>query len=103
MVLFAMLAALMFCTKKVMEGLPNIHLCGMFIMTFTALTGAVSHFVMGGIPDLTCLALCVVFTLVFARIAALIANRASTKLLNRITGGILVALGVVILGVQWLG
>ena len=74
-----------------------------FIMTFTALTGAVSHFVMGGIPDLTCLALCVVFTLVFARIAALIANRASTKLLNRITGGILVALGVVILGVQWLG
>ena len=35
MVLFAMLAALMFCTKKVMEGLPNIHLCGMFIMTFT--------------------------------------------------------------------
>lgn len=35
MVLFAMLAALMFCSKKVMEGLPNIHLCGMFIMTFT--------------------------------------------------------------------
>lgn len=25
----------MFCSKKVMEGLPNIHLCGMFIMTFT--------------------------------------------------------------------
>lgn len=35
MILFAMLAALMFCSKKVMEGLPNIHLCGMFIMTFT--------------------------------------------------------------------
>ena len=35
MVLFAMLAALMFCSKKVMEGLPNIHLVGMFIMTFT--------------------------------------------------------------------
>ena len=35
MVLFAMLAALMFCSKKVMEGLPNIHLLGMFIMTFT--------------------------------------------------------------------
>jgi energy-coupling factor transport system substrate-specific component len=35
MILFAMLAALMFCSKKVMEGLPNIHLVGMFIMTFT--------------------------------------------------------------------
>ena len=35
MILFAMLAALMFCSKKVMEGLPNIHLNGMFIMTFT--------------------------------------------------------------------
>jgi len=35
MVLFAMLAALMFCSKKIMEGLPNIHLNGMFIMTFT--------------------------------------------------------------------
>lgn len=35
MILFAMLAALMFCSKKVMEGLPNIHLCGMLTMTFT--------------------------------------------------------------------
>ena len=74
-----------------------------FIMTFTALTGAVSHFAIGGLPDLTCLALCVIFTLVFARIAALIANRASTKTLNRATGVILVTLGVVILGVEWIG
>ncbi len=35
MVIFAMLGALMFCSKKVMEALPNIHLLGMFIMTFT--------------------------------------------------------------------
>ena len=74
-----------------------------FIMTFTALTGAVSHFAIGGLPDLTCLALCVIFTLIFARIAALIANRASTKTLNRVTGVILVTLGVVILGVEWIG
>ncbi|MBQ7325256.1 MAG: sulfite exporter TauE/SafE family protein [Clostridia bacterium] len=74
-----------------------------FIMTFTALTGAVSHFAIGGLPDLTCLVLCVIFTLVFARIAALIANRASTKTLNRATGVILVTLGVVILGVEWIG
>ncbi|MBQ7355303.1 MAG: sulfite exporter TauE/SafE family protein [Clostridia bacterium] len=73
-----------------------------FIMTFTALTGAVSHFAIGGLPDLSTLALCVVFTLIFARIAALIANRASTKTLNRVTGVILVTLGAVILGVEWL-
>lgn len=40
-----------------------------FIMTFTALTGAVSHFAIGGMPDLTVLVLCVVFTLLWARIA----------------------------------
>ena len=33
-----------------------------FIMTFTALTGAMSHFAIGGAPDWTVLALCVVFT-----------------------------------------
>ena len=32
---FAMLAALMFCSKKVMEGLPNIHLVGMLTITYT--------------------------------------------------------------------
>ena len=35
MVIFAMLGALMFCSKIAMEALPNIHLLGMFIMTFT--------------------------------------------------------------------
>lgn len=32
---FAMLGALMFCSKRIMEALPNIHLLGMFIMTVT--------------------------------------------------------------------
>lgn len=32
---FSMLGALMFCSKIVMEILPNIHLLGMFVMTFT--------------------------------------------------------------------
>ena len=35
LVLFAMFGALMFCSKIVMEGLPNIHLLGMFTVTFT--------------------------------------------------------------------
>ena len=32
---FAMFGTLMFCSKKIMEVLPNIHLLGMFIMVFT--------------------------------------------------------------------
>ena len=71
-----------------------------FIMTFTALTGAVSHVAFGGLPDLTTLILCVVFTLVWARIAAVLANRSTPKVLNRVTGIILLSLGVVILGVR---
>ena len=68
-----------------------------FIMTFTALTGAVSHFAIGGMPDVSILLLCVVFTLLWARIAAVFANRATTKTLNRVTGVILVILGLVIM------
>lgn len=71
-----------------------------FIMTFTALTGAVSHFAFDGIPDLTVLILCMVFTLIWARIAAIIANRAQTKTLNRVTGIVLIILGVTVLGVE---
>lgn len=37
-----------------------------FIMTFTAFTGAASHFYLGGMPDITVLVLCAVSTLVFA-------------------------------------
>ena len=69
-----------------------------FIMTFTALTGSVSHFAIGGLPDILPFILCIVFTLIFARIAAKIANKASAKTLNRVTGIILVILGVVVLG-----
>ena len=68
-----------------------------FIMTFTALTGAVSHFVIGGAPDLPVLALCVLFTLLWARIAARIANKAEPAFLNRATGVILILLGAVVL------
>lgn len=61
------------------------------------LTGAVSHFAIGGAPDWTVFALCVLFTLVWARIAAVFANKASPKTLNRATGVVLVILGVVIM------
>ena len=68
-----------------------------FIMTFTALTGAASHFAIGGMPDWTVWILCVVFTFVWARLAAVIANKATPKALNRMTGVILVVLGIVIM------
>lgn len=71
-----------------------------FIMAFTALTGSASHIVLGGIPDIATLILCVLFTLLFARIAAKIANKSTPKTLNRVTGGILIVLGIVILGVN---
>ena len=71
-----------------------------FIMSATALTGAVSHFAIGGFPDFLPLILCVLSTLLFAQLAALIANRAQPKVLNRATGILLVLLGMVILAVN---
>ncbi|MCU6726673.1 Sulfite exporter TauE/SafE [uncultured Clostridium sp.] len=67
-----------------------------FIMTFTALTGAVSHFAIGGSPDWMVWTLCVVFTFIWARIAAVFANKAEPKTLNRATGVVLVILGAII-------
>ncbi|MCI8668372.1 MAG: sulfite exporter TauE/SafE family protein [Lachnospiraceae bacterium] len=73
-----------------------------FIMTFTALTGAVSHFVIGGMPDIRCLVFCIISTLLWARIAALFANKASAVTLNRITGVVLAVLGAAILFVNYM-
>lgn len=72
-----------------------------FIMAFTAFTGSVSHFAIGGTPDWTVLILCMVFTLLWARIAAVFANKATPKTLNRATGVILVVLGIAVLGFQF--
>ena len=69
-----------------------------FIMAFTALTGSVSHFMIGGAPDWFVFGLCVVFTLIWARIAAVFANKAKPETLNRATGVVLVMLGIVVMG-----
>ena len=73
-----------------------------FIMTFTAFTGAVSHFAIGGLPDPAVWILCIIFTLIWARIAAVLANKATPKTLNRATGVILVVLGVVVMALSFL-
>lgn len=58
-----------------------------FIMAFTALTGAVSHFAIGnGITDLSVLLMCIVFTWIFAVLTAKFANLASEKTMNRMLG-----------------
>ncbi len=72
-----------------------------FIMTFTALTGAVSHFCLGDLPDIWVMVLCVVFTFIWARIAAKFANKAKPETLNRVVGVVLVVLGIVILGFEY--
>ena len=73
-----------------------------FIMTFTALTGSISHFSFGDSPDLLIMALCVLFTFVWARIAAVFANKAKPEKLNRAVGAVLVLFGVIILGFEYL-
>ena len=63
-----------------------------FIMTFTAFTGAVSHFSIGGAANWGVMMLCIIFTFLWARVAAVFANKADPKTLNRATGIVLVIL-----------
>ena len=74
-----------------------------FIMAFTACTGTLTHFAIGGAPDWPVLILCVVYTLLWARVAARFANKADPAVLNRATGVVLVSLGVVVFLFQLLG
>ncbi len=74
-----------------------------FIMSFTALTGAVSHFVIdGGMPDIFIMIMCMAFTLIGAAIAAKFANKASAKTLNRAVGAVLTTLGVTMIAVKYI-
>lgn len=72
----------------------------LLIMAASALTGAIGHFVIGGMPELLVLALCVLSTTVAARMAAKYANQADPLTLNRMAGGFLLALGIVIVVIQ---
>ena len=79
----------------------EIHMAvgtSVFIMAFTALIGGVSHIYIGGAPDTFCLISCIIFTLIWARIASVIANKADEKTLSRIAGVIMVVTSVIVLG-----
>ena len=73
-----------------------------FIMAFTALTGSVSHFAIGGVADWRILLFCALSTLLWARVAARFANKSTPRVLNRATGLVLVVLGVVVLSVNYM-
>ncbi len=75
-----------------------------FIMAFTAFTGAASHFFIdGSLPGiLGALFFCILFTFLGARVAALFANKAPAKTLNRVTGVVLSLLGLLMVGVKFL-
>ncbi|MDB8552792.1 sulfite exporter TauE/SafE family protein [Turicibacter sanguinis] len=68
-----------------------------FIMTFTALTGGISHFIIGDVPNLEILFVCMFFTLVGARVSARFANKASAKVLNRTLGVVLTIIGALMI------
>ena len=68
-----------------------------FIMTFTALTGSISHFAIDGLPEIPVLVFCMLSTLLWAKIAAKFANKAKPATLNRATGIVLTILGTAII------
>ena len=74
-----------------------------FVMTFTALTGAISHFMISGLPNIGYLVVCVISTLLWAQISAKIANKSNPLTLNRITGVILVIIGLSIFCINIFG
>ena len=71
----------------------------MMLLVLTSVLGyelktAVGTSAIGGLPDVWTLVFCMISTLIFAQIASLCANKAKPETLNRITGVILVILGI---------
>lgn len=73
-----------------------------FIIAFTAFTGGVSHFAIGGLLDILCLILCIVFTVIWAQTASKIANKSKPATLNRVVGVVLIITSLVILSFNYL-
>ena len=72
-----------------------------FIMTFTALLGALIHFfVKGTVPDWLMLGTCILSTLICARVASVIANRISSAEQKIATGILLTVSGLAMLVVK---
>lgn len=72
------------------------------IMAIIALTGGVSHYMMGGSLNITALLICIIFTVIGALWAAQFANKCEEKKLNRTVGILLTVLGIVTLVIKLL-
>ena len=70
---------------------------GVAIMAVMAGVGAVSHFSIAGVASFVELALCVVVAAITSPLAAAIANHVNTRAMYRITGIVMLVLGVVVL------
>lgn len=90
MMLFALVTILSFDMKCAVGT-------SVFIMTFTALIGAIAHFIMYGQPNYLYLVLCIIFTFIFARLGAVWANKLSTKASYLIVGILLTVSGIAML------
>ncbi len=73
-----------------------------FIMAFTALTGSISHFVLGyASVDWMVLIICVITTLLGSILASLFANKIKPTTVNRVTGLVLVIVGAALLIIEY--
>ena len=70
---------------------------GVLIMAIMAGIGAVSHFAIGGVPDIAVLLVCVAVATIVSPLAAMIANRVKARTLYLVTGSVLVVLGAAVL------
>lgn len=73
-----------------------------FIMAFTALTGAVTHIVHGG-TDVSGLIICGIFALISSRLAAKFANKVNDAKLNKVSGVFLIFFGIILILIKRFG
>ncbi len=73
-----------------------------FIMTFTAFTGAATHFAIEPPENMLALVLCVVLTFVFAQYSARLANKIPDEAMYRVTGMILLLIAVIVIQTNYL-
>lgn len=67
----------------------------LFIMTFTALFGSVSHIIIAG-TEIVPLIICIVAAFIGAKLSAIYANKVNISKLNRIVGIFLIVFGIVL-------
>lgn len=73
-----------------------------FVMTFTAFIGAVSHFAFGDVTGyIIPMIICTVVTFICSAVSSSIANRISAERAHRITGVVLLILGAIMIVAEW--